>query len=169
MTNTITILAIVLVGFGVQSAYACAEEDIQHWMNVRIQIELFNFEHATEPSLLKEERFLLPMPTMGPEILSPSNVKTDVADRLNELGYFVDDGGPRPITADDVFSVFLNPDSVGYSTICKDGIQQMIGGMLLQPDATAIFLAYGIANAIWLAPLAGIAAGVYLTRNKWKR
>jgi len=45
-----------------------------------------------------------------------------------------------------------------------------IGGLLLQPDTTALFLAYGIANAVWMAPLAiGIGAGVYLTKSKWKR
>jgi len=45
-----------------------------------------------------------------------------------------------------------------------------IGGLLLQPDNTALFLAYGIANAIWIAPtMAGLAAGIYLTKNKWKR
>jgi len=58
--------------------------------------------------------------------------------------------------------------------------------MLLQPDATAMFLAYGIANAIWIAPtmflaygianaiwiaptMAGLASGIYLTKSKWKR
>jgi len=33
MTNTITILAIVLVGFSVPSAFACTEGNVQHWMN----------------------------------------------------------------------------------------------------------------------------------------
>ena len=45
-----------------------------------------------------------------------------------------------------------------------------VGGFLLEPDSTALFLAYGIANAIWIAPtMAGLAAGIYLTKNKWKR
>jgi len=47
---------------------------------------------------------------------------------------------------------------------------EMVGGMLIQPDSTAMFLAYGIANAIWIAPtMAGLAAGIYITKNKWKR
>lgn len=44
-----------------------------------------------------------------------------------------------------------------------------VGGMLLLPDTTALFLSYGIANAIWLVPtLAGIGAGIYLTKSKLK-
>ena len=50
------------------------------------------------------------------------------------------------------------------------GMGGVIGGMLLQPDDTALFLAYGIANAIWMAPIAiGVGAGVYLTKSKWKK
>ena len=46
----------------------------------------------------------------------------------------------------------------------------MIGGMLLQPDAMTLALAYTIANSVWMAPLAiGIGAGVYLTKSKWKK
>jgi len=50
------------------------------------------------------------------------------------------------------------------------GIDGDVGGLLIHPDTTALFLAYGIANAIWIAPtMAGLAAGIYLTKNKWKR
>ena len=59
---------------------------------------------------------------------------------------------------------------MGYSTECINGVQQMIGGMLLQPDAMTLALAYTIANSVWMAPLAiGIGAGVYLTKSKWKK
>jgi len=55
--------------------------------------------------------------------------------------------------------------------VCAKVVQNnIIGGLLLEPDTTALFLAYGIANAIWIAPtMAGLAAGIYLTKNKWKR
>ena len=55
--------------------------------------------------------------------------------------------------------------------VCAKVVQNnIVGGFLLQPDNVALFLAYGIANAVWMAPLAiGIAAGVYLTKSKWKK
>jgi len=50
------------------------------------------------------------------------------------------------------------------------GLTQMIGRMLIQPDAMTLALAYGITNSIWMAPLAiGIGAGVYLTKSKLKK
>ena len=46
----------------------------------------------------------------------------------------------------------------------------LCGKGYISTDATAMFLAYGIANAIWIAPtMAGLAAGIYLTKSKWKR
>ena len=55
--------------------------------------------------------------------------------------------------------------------VCAKVVQNnIIGGFLLQPDTTALFLAYGIANAVWMAPLAiGVGAGVYLTKTKLKK
>jgi len=165
MTNTITILAIAVLAISVPSAFACSEGDIQHWTNIRTSVTDTIF-HATEPSFSNE--FFLPLPTMGSEILSNDNLRQIVADRLNELGYLIG-STPREITVSDIgfADVSLN---AGYSTICKNGVMEMVGGMLIQPDATAMFLAYGIANAIWIAPtMAGLAAGIYLTKSKWKR
>ncbi len=45
-----------------------------------------------------------------------------------------------------------------------------VGGTLIPIDSTSLLLAYGIANSIWMAPLAiGIGAGVYLTKSRWKK
>lgn len=70
---------------------------------------------------------------------------------------FVNDNGPT--------------QDVEGTIVCGKVVQNnVIGGFLLQPDTTALFLAYGIANAVWLAPtLAGIGIGVYLTKSKWKK
>ncbi len=61
--------------------------------------------------------------------------------------------------------------TVEFTIICAKVVQNnIIGGMLIQPDNFALFLAYGIANAVWMAPLViGIGAGVYLTKAKWKK
>jgi hypothetical protein len=49
-------------------------------------------------------------------------------------------------------------------------LNNIVGGLLLQPNDISLFLAYGIANSFWMAPLAiGVGAGVYLTRTKWKK
>jgi len=45
-----------------------------------------------------------------------------------------------------------------------------VGGDWQGTDTVALFIGYSVLNAYWLAPtLAGLAAGIYLTRTKWKR
>jgi len=167
MGNKIIILAIVLVGFGIQSAFACSEENIQHWINVKVDLISGALEHST--GLLRGP-FAIPISaTMGSEVFELNNMYFKVADRLNELGYFVVDGsGERPVLATDL--IILNDALFGpYSTICNDPFMS-VGGVLIQPDTYTLLLAYGIANSVWMAPLAiGIGAGVYLTKSKWKR
>jgi len=71
-----------------------------------------------------------------------------------------------------LFDIFSS-DTVKGILVCAKvvpGMDSVIGGLLLQPNDTALFLAYGIANAIWIAPtIAGLGAGIYLTKSKWKR
>jgi len=69
-----------------------------------------------------------------------------------------------------LFDIF-NSDTVKGILVCAKVVQNnIVGGFLLQPDNVALFLAYGIANAVWMAPLAiGIGAGVYLTKSKLKK
>ena len=166
MTNTITILAIAVLAISVPSAFACSEGDIQHWIVIEGDLGVASpLEHATEPDI--SSTFLIPIPTMGSEIISKTSITQKVADRFNQLGY---SQGGGPVEVSDV-EVNTGLDfTKGYSTICKNGVMEMVGGMLIQPDATAMFLAYGIANAIWIAPTAaGLAAGIYITKTKWKR
>ena len=164
MTKIITILAIVLIGFGIQSAYACAEDDVQHWVNVRAEPSTVIIESSTH---IIRGSFTIPISS---EIFEFEDVFFKVADRLNELGYFVSDGGgARPVEVSDLV---ITQDAISgpYSTICNDGIFNTVGGMFLQPDATALLIGYAIANSIWMAPIAvGLGAGIYLTKTKWKK
>jgi len=169
MTKTITILAIVLVGFGVQSAYACTEGNIQHWASYDFAPDDFGppILHDTEPPITQAGSINLPVEPE--EVLSIAKETQRLVDKLNVLGFFIMDPVQRPIT---IFDVVLLGTGIPviFSTICKDGFEQIIGGLFIQPDSTAMFLAYGIANAIWIAPtMAGLAAGIYLTKSKWKR
>ena len=167
MTNAITILAIAVLAISVPSAFACSEGNVQHWINLEIVINN-DLIHDSEPTINGGGAIFLPIPTMGSEIFASDIRNVIISDRLNELGYT--DEEENPVTVFDIGSVNLFPGNVGYSTICKDGVMEVIGGMLIQPDSTAMFLAYGIANAIWIAPTAaGLAAGIYFTKSKWKR
>ena len=169
MTNAITILAIVLVGFGVQSAYACTEGNIQHWASYDFAPQLPPpfILHNTEPPITFSGSINLPV---GPEeVLGDVKELQRLVDKLNSLGYFIMDPVQRPITTDDVLLTGIGLPTI-FSTICKDGFDQIVGGLFMQPDTTALLIAYGIANAIWLVPtVAGLGAGIYLTKSKWKR
>jgi len=167
MTNTITILALIaILGISVPSAFACLENDVIHWTNLPV-ILTNALEHSTEPDISPGRHFWLPIPTTNGEVISTESMIQLAADRLNDIGYT---NNGQPVTSLDVEQIDYLRASVGYSTICKNGIQQMIGGMLLQPDTMTLALAYGIANSIWMVPLAiGAGAGIYLTKNKLKR
>ena len=187
MTKTITILAIVaafVIGFSLQSVSAiespkilntgtasmfigCPVDQIQHWVEFFVSGPDVPLKHDTEITIT--ESFFIVLPISAFEIISNDDIKQRIVDRLNLLGYFVEDPDPRPVEISDILSQGIIAEE-GFTTICAEvGLSQVIGGLLFQPDSTALFLAYGIANAIWLAPLAGIGAGIYLTRNKWKR
>jgi len=104
---------------------------------------------------------------MNAEIISLESLVQKAVDRLNALGYFVDDGGVRPVEPADIQSGALDLRS-GYSTICKNGFMQVVGGMLLQPDTATLLIAYGIANSIWIVPsVAGIGIAVYLVKRRF--
>ena len=164
----VAILAIAVIALvGIPSAFACTEGLVQHWYSATVQ-SIVVLQHNSEPDINPGSPFHLPIPLMGSELLSNSFQFDIFADRLNELGYSV--GGQPVIGTDHLSSSNFFTDRVRYSTECINGVQQMIGGMLLQPDAMTLVLAYGIANSIWMAPLAiGIGAGVYLTKSKWKK
>jgi len=162
MTNTITILAIAIVGLGIPSAYACAPEDVQHWNEIRFIYGAVDLVSDTEPELDENTFYNIWIQRDGEGI---SSLRQVLVDQLTALGYVEKLSGDPPTP--NRFSLV----DAEYSSFCNDfDIAQIVGGMLIQPDSTAMFLAYGIANAIWLAPtILGLGAGIYLTKNKWKR
>ena len=163
MKNTITILALIaILGISVPSAFACSEGNIQHWNEFTWSTGVDNFVHNTEPTIFEGAIHLT---IVEVDDSKTSSILQLLADKLNEQGYVREDNG-NPIVPNDINRL----DKTLYSTICKNGVQQMIGGMLLQPDTMTLALAYTIANSIWIAPLAiGAGAGIYLTKNKLKR
>ena len=164
-----SIVIAVLLGFtqvpnSIQYAYACEEGDVQHWSSIQINVDV-ELQHNTEPSLFNGNPVLLPIPTMGSELVSNNSIKTKIADRLNELGYT--DTLGNPVEETDIEDAQFQNGDYGYSTICKNGIMQVVGGLLLQPDSATLLLAYGIANSIWIVPsVAGIGIAVYLVKRK---
>jgi len=95
---------------------SCPAENVQHWLNVRVNNEAI-LQHNTEPTIPKTA-LLIPVQTATPQLFDFVNMKQLVADRFNELGYFVDDGGIRPVEIADVTPTFLN--EAPYSTICAE-------------------------------------------------
>jgi len=165
MRKTILILAIAIVGIGMPSAFACSPEDTINWFSVRVGPNL-QLNHEIEPSITSFTT--LHIPFMGGEVWSDDLRDQIIADRFNELGYFVGvEPNTRPVSPNDIGSVDVNGY---YSTQCINGVMQVVGGMLLQPDAATLVLAYGIANSIWIVPsVAGIGIAVYLTRNRLQK
>jgi len=127
--NKITILAISAV-FAVSmiaitafeaeakppSSAICPAENVQHWLNFRLNNEV-TLQHSTEPSI-PPTALLIQLPFVGSELFNLIDRDQIAADRLNEMGYFVDDSGPRPVEASDV-TLFFSVEPP-YSTICAE-------------------------------------------------
>jgi len=109
MTKIIPILAIILVGFSVQSAYACAPEDIQHWNKITFRL-LEDFEHPNLPTLFWGPFYELIVQVDPNEV---NNISELVGERFGELGY-VDDNGQIPTKA------AIQQHDVEYSTLCSN-------------------------------------------------
>ncbi len=161
------VIASALLGFTqfpIQSAYAagCTEGDVIHWLNLRVGISEILI-HPTEPDIPDDSTTYVQVPRDGGELLVLEFRQQIIADRLNDMGYTQSDGDPVEVTDIGGVGTFTE----GYSTICKNGIMQVVGGMLLQPDTATLLIAYGIANSIWLVPsVAGIGIAVYLVKRK---
>ena len=161
MTKTILILAIAIAGLGTPSAFAgqvtnsC--DNVEHWNKIAFHM-LDTITDDTLPPLLVSQIYELIFQVDPDVVIDPLQL---VGDRLVELGYTL----PNDIRV----TAFIT--DVEYSSFCNDlGLVQTIGGMLLQPDAATLVIAYGIANAIWLVPsVAGIGIAVYLTRNRLQK
>jgi len=61
-------------------------------------------QHATKPNLINDRQVVATIHDVD-DLYQPHAI--DVANRLNELGYFVDDGSVRPVNSDDVASISL--------------------------------------------------------------
>jgi len=102
----------------VSSDPACPAENVQHWTNIQVN-PLEQIQHSSEPTIV--QRFFLPVPTMGSELMTVDSVDEKVADRLNELGYFVNDPTPRPVEENDIDTASgVSFEIGGYSTICAE-------------------------------------------------
>ena len=64
-------------------------------------------------------------------------------------------------------------EASGGSTVriwahCLMPLSMAVGGLALQPDTTALILAYGIMNSYWMLPTAvGIGVGIYLVKRRF--
>ena len=59
-------------------------------------------------------------------------------------------------------------DIVLVSAHCLSPLSMAVGGFAIQPDTTALILAYGIMNSYWMLPTAvGIGLGIYLVKRKF--
>ncbi len=188
MKLLILVAVITVFGFGIQSAYACSEANIEHWTSIAFVIK-DPISHDTLPDL--EPGNVFP-PIFNNNIIdriggfnAPSGntqnpnifemrlqvgasevvlVQQKIVDELIVRGYFNGTHLGEPINPQ---AIMIR--DIDYSTICNDPFMA-IGGILVQPDTYTLLLAYGIANSIWMAPLAiGIGVGVYLTKSKWKK
>jgi len=99
------------------SKVACPAENVQHWLNVRFNNQVA-LRHDTEPEIVMGTALLIPIPIVGSELFSSSNTNQLIADRLNEIGYFVAAGGVRAVESSDVSGSFSN--NTPFSTICAE-------------------------------------------------
>ena len=96
----------------------CPAENVQHWTSFQVDFanDPHNVKHPTEPQL--SGGLFLNIPITGSEIVTHSNAAQKAADRLNDLGYFVDDNGtPRPVEESEVHAGLNDPS---FSTICAE-------------------------------------------------
>jgi len=54
-----------------------------------------------------------------------------------------------------------------YAMCERVTLATIVGGLLLEPNTASLILAYGLVNAVWIAPIGiGIGLGIYLVRKK---
>jgi hypothetical protein len=85
-------------------------------------------------------------------------------DRAKVIGYDVTTINDGPDVLVDV------PVTITGVCLSPSPLSSVVGGEWQGTDTVALFIGYSVLNAYWLAPtLAGIGAGIYLTKSKWKR
>jgi len=78
---------------------------------------------------------------------------------LFDQGANLDQEGWRGKTAGGLVKVWAH---------CLMPLSMAVGGLLIQPDTTALILAYTILNSYWIAPTAvGIGLGIYLVKRRF--
>ena len=100
------------------SSAICPAENVQHWINYPVGLRMI-LQHSTEPSINPSFIFVQ-IPYTDSKLFSTANGPQQVADRLNELGYFVDDGGIRPVDVSDFNPLTSEVFDATYSTICAE-------------------------------------------------
>jgi len=71
---------------------------------------------------------------------------------------------------DGLFLTFDVPVTITGVCLSPSPLSSVVGGEWQGTDTVALFIGYSVLNAYWLAPtLAGLGAGIYLTKPKWKR
>ena len=85
-------------------------------------------------------------------------------DNSKTIGYDVtasQDGPGQPVDV---------PVTITGVCLSPSPLSSVVGGEWQGTDTVALFIGYSVLNAYWLAPtLAGLGAGIYLTKSKWKR
>jgi len=157
------VISLALLGFtqvpnSIQYAYGagCAPEDVQHWE--KIVFRSGGVVHPTLPNLASPAEVVV---QIDPNVAHV--VQQLVVDKLTSLGYTQLDGSQLALS-----NIASDSFQVSYSAFCNNfGLAQIVGGMFIQPDSATLLLAYGIANAIWIAPIGiGIGVGIYLVKRK---
>ena len=102
---------------------ACPAENIQHWVEVSFSAS-GNIKHATEQTLSGSTVMIMPLTSEDITTDNNANDARRVADRLNALGYFVDDDPnvpppARPVEISDL-AINVQASFQYYSTICAE-------------------------------------------------
>jgi len=111
---SLAIFAVSSVEGAPPSKVACPAENVQHWYSTSFGVAN-TIEHATKPSIT--DTSIVEIPSSSDEVIGGA-WSLNVPDRLNDLGYFVDDGGPRPVEQSDVTGAGLLVS--GFTTICAE-------------------------------------------------
>ena len=96
-----------------ESNPVCPAENVQHWVNARFNANT-NIQHNTEPDINNQAAWVV---MQFNAVLDNGSVHQLVIDRLNELGYFVDDGGIRPVQIGDAVAQI---SEFQHSVICAE-------------------------------------------------
>ena len=124
IASTIAVLAVFALGSSEAEAkppskVACPAENVQHWFSGRFVPGglVAPFLHDTNPSLTNQNYFVPIL--LDSSAVIPLAASQEISDRLNELGYFVDDGSVRPIIPSDLDQASVN-EGGSISVICAE-------------------------------------------------